>query len=321
MSGSWEELLRCPRDGGELEQRDAALICGRGHVYPAPGGIPVLLVGEIEPTQWWYWTDEDQLEQAEEEDVRTDGIDAWVEQGLVLTHGNLYRKLPDSLTEYPIPAWPLDARARERVLDIGCNWGRWSVAAARAGHDVVGIDPNIDAVRAARRVAAQLDVGARYLVADGRRLPFPDGRFDLVFSYSVLQHFSRVDARSCIEEMGRVLAPGGRAVVQMASATGLHNLLLQLRRGFRDPGEFNVRYWRPGALVRTFSELVGPASLSADGYFSLNPQLTDLHLLRPAARLVVRISHTLNWASANVHPLVYLADSVWVTAARPAGDP
>ncbi len=321
MSESWEELLRCPRDRGPLELRDATLACRQGHVYPSPGGIPVLLVDEIEPTQWWYWTDEAKIEQAAEQDDRGDGIDPWVEQGLVLTHGNLYRKLPYGIAAYPIPDWPLAPGAGERVLDIGCNWGRWSIAAAKAGYDVVGVDPNLDAVRAARRVAAQLGVDARYLVADGRRLPFPDGRFDVVFSYSVLQHFSRPDARACIEEIGRVLAPGGRAIVQMASATGLRNLLLQLRRGFSDPGEFNVRYWRPGALVRMFSELVGPASLAADGYLSLNPQLTDLHLLRPAARLVVRISHTLKRASANVHPLVYLADSVWVTAARPVGDP
>ena len=37
-----------------------------------------------------------------------------------------------------------------RLLDIGCSWGRWSLAAAARGYDAVGIDPSLGAIMAAR---------------------------------------------------------------------------------------------------------------------------------------------------------------------------
>ena len=109
-------------------------------------------------------------------------IDPLVAKYLVKTHGNLYRGV--HLTRYPIPAFPL--RGPGRLLDIGSNWGRWTVAAARAGFTATGIDPKAKAIDAARRVAEQLGVEAEYVVGDARALPFEDGSFDAVHSYSVL---------------------------------------------------------------------------------------------------------------------------------------
>src|SRR5207244_2994529 len=99
-------------------------------------------------------------------------IDGWVEKSIVKTHGNLYRGR--ALTRYPIPAFPLGPGEGRSVLDVGCNWGRWTVAAARAGYRATGVDPKEKAVAAARRVAEQLGLGADYVVGDARNLPFPD---------------------------------------------------------------------------------------------------------------------------------------------------
>lgn len=65
-----------------------------------------------------------------------------------------------------------------RVLDLGSNRGRWTIAAALAGFDAVGADPSLGAVRAARRMDTSIDVA----VVDARHIPFPDHRFDVVFS-------------------------------------------------------------------------------------------------------------------------------------------
>ena len=50
--------------------------------------------------------------------------------------------------------------------------------------------------------------------ADATRLPFPDGAFDLVVSSAVWEHIDDVDAAT--REVGRVLRPGGLAVIQIA---------------------------------------------------------------------------------------------------------
>ena len=65
-------------------------------------------------------------------------VDEHVRASLIKTHGNLYRGV--ELTRYPIPSFPLpDGRGRA-LLDVGCNWGRWTIAAARAGWRPTGID-------------------------------------------------------------------------------------------------------------------------------------------------------------------------------------
>jgi SAM-dependent methyltransferase len=50
----------------------------------------------------------------------------------------------------------------------------------------------------------------RFLKMDGRRLAFPDGIFDVVYSLSSIEHFGGLGgARATVDEMARVLKPGG----------------------------------------------------------------------------------------------------------------
>jgi 2-polyprenyl-3-methyl-5-hydroxy-6-metoxy-1,4-benzoquinol methylase/uncharacterized protein YbaR (Trm112 family) len=312
-----EAVLACPRDRGPLSERGEHLVCGEGHSYPYVDEIPVLVVDDMEPTQPGYWASPEQIaavRAAEPPAVEGDAVDPYVAELIVGTHGNLYRDLAQGLTRYPIPDFPLPPGSGETLLDIGCNWGRWTLSAARAGYTPIGIDPSFEAIVAARRIARQLGVDARYVVADARRLPFVDDAFDVVFSYGVLQHFSKADVRASLREIGRVVKPSGYTWVQMPNALGLRNLYQLARRRFREGDEFEVRYWTPQELRRTWSGLVGPTSLSTDGFFTLNPQTSDLDLLPRRFRLLVQASATLKRASERVAPLTTFADSVNVRA-------
>jgi SAM-dependent methyltransferase len=236
-------------------------------------------------------------------------IDQYVSSNLVKTHGTLYRGV--ELTRYPIPDFPL--RGPGRLLDVGSNWGRWTIAAARAGFTPTGIDPNEKAIAAARRVAAELGVEAEYVVGDARELPFEDGSFDVVHSYSVLQHLPKEDVRRVVAEVRRVLRPGGTAWIEMPNAHGPLNLARRARAG--EPAGYDVRYWTRAELLEAFSP-IGPVELLADGYLTINPQPADLDLLRRRHRAVVRVSEALRRASRHVGPLVALADSLVVRAVR-----
>ena len=246
----------------------------------------------------------------------TETIDEHVRASLIKTHGNLYRGV--ELTRYPIPLFPLLPAGEGRtLLDVGCNWGRWTIAAARAGWRPTGIDLAKKSVGAARRVAEQLGVEAEYAVADARSLPFDDDSFDAVFSYSVLQHLAKEDVPRVVSELGRVLRPGGLAWIEMPNARGPLNLARRARRGFSAGAGQDVRYWTLAELRRTFG-VIGPVSISADGFLTINPQTSDLDLLPPRSRAVVRVSETLKRASEHVTPLVRVADSVVVQARKPA---
>jgi len=90
-----------------------------------------------------------------------------------------------------------------RVLDLGCGSGRHVGPLAARGAKVVALDLAPSAV----------DGAIATLTADGRRLPFRDGAFDLVIASEVLEHV-RAPA-PIVAEARRVLRPRGRLVVSV----------------------------------------------------------------------------------------------------------
>ena len=117
-----------------------------------------------------------------------------------------------------------------------------------------------------------------------------------------------------LKEIRRVLETGGGYQVQMPNTFGIRCLYHQARRGFREARDFEVRYWRPRQLTSTFASVLGSARLTVDGYFSLNPQMSDLRLLPKKYRALVRLSHALRRISGKFPPLAYLADSLYVSS-------
>ena len=96
-----------------------------------------------------------------------------------------------------------------RVLDVGCGTGIFARLAAHvsgSGGRVVGIDPSALSIDAARRIDTTSNV--EWMLHDMRSLPFDDAYFDVVACQHALHRFD--DRVRTIEEMGRVLGPGGR---------------------------------------------------------------------------------------------------------------
>ena len=239
-------------------------------------------------------------------------IDPVVSFLIAATNGILYKSVNGRLSRIPIPEIRMAPAEGVELLDVGCSWGRWSLAAAGMGYRPIGIDPSLGAVLAAKRLAHQRGVAFRGVVADARHLPFQQGVIGTAFSYSVLQHFSKTDAELAFREIGRAVMPGGTVRIQMASATGVRSLQHLVRRGFRAPQDFEVRYWTPRHLMQVFGEAVGCARLEVDCYFGLGLQPTDRALYGRAGRIILSVSEALRWTSKMLPPLRYLADSVYL---------
>ena len=314
-------LLVCPRDKQDLSQRGTRLICAQGHQFAVIDGVPILLISDAEQT---HIEGTRALAVAESGDTLTlpkfevgpNEIDPFVRGSIGATNGGLYQHLVGNLSQYPIPRLRLPAGERRLFLEIGCNWGRWCIAAARLGYRPVGIDPSLKSIRAACRVATQLGIEATYLVADGRFLPFRDQTFDQIFSYSVLQHLSKENVLAVLDEIRRSLRVAGNALIQMPNVFGIRCLYHQIRRGFREARDFEVRYWKPAELVSAFTSKIGDSHLSVDGFFSLNVQASDLHLLPLRYRAIVQASEGLRWVCSTVPVLTKAADSLYVSAQR-----
>ncbi|MHB8487494.1 MAG: methyltransferase domain-containing protein [Candidatus Acidiferrales bacterium] len=313
-------ILACPHDRTRLRVESSTLVCKRGHQFPFEEGIPIFAGNpRREPIPLNMGPCPHPSDSAYA--AGSEPIDPFVNDWIVNTNGNLYWRVRGRLPRYPIPNWPFGAGDGKILVDIGCSWGRWSIAAARAGFAPVGADVHVDALAAAARVSRQLEVRADFICCDAEHLPFQSGSVDFVFSYSVLQHLDKSKVRRIFQEISRVLQPGGVCLIQLPNAFGLLSVVQQLKRGFREAksGTFEMRYWTH-AEIRHALEQVGFSRIKiyADGFFSQNPQLKDLDLLSPAGRLLVRASSASRRA-ANAFPiLTRVADSLWIEARTPA---
>jgi 2-polyprenyl-3-methyl-5-hydroxy-6-metoxy-1,4-benzoquinol methylase/uncharacterized protein YbaR (Trm112 family) len=340
-------LLACPICRARLIRgRDDQLSCERNHIYPVCDGVPVLLRRDTEQTIGLAKAslarargDNAVIDQRapqlfleslgisdDEKDIvvaqaRGSGpVDPVVSVIIAATSGLGYKHLIGKLDHYPIPDIPLPPGQGQVLLDIGCNWGRWCIAAARKGYRVIGIDPSLGAIMAARRVAQQLGLPIEYIVADARCLPFDAASLDVVYSYSVIQHFGEADATQTISEIGRVLKPQGSCLLQMANAYGLRSLYIQARRRFRAARAFEVRYWRMSELRRVFEDNIGPTKIRSHCYFGLGLERSDIDLMATQGKVLIRVSDWLRRTSTVWPGLTGVADSVYVSATKPAAE-
>jgi len=205
----------------------------------------------------------------------------------------------------------LGLQPKERVLDLGCGFGRHAFAAARAGGETVALDAGANEVREVRAMFAamveenELDPAtarAAVVRGDALSLPFADGVFDRVIASEVLEHI--VDDLAAMRELARVLRPGGTMAVTVPSAgPELVNWLLS--DAYHDVPGGHVRIYRRTTLVRR---------LAATG-------------LEPIGRHHAHALHSPYWwlrclvgPSNDVHPLVaaYHRLLVWDITAAPA---
>ena len=101
----------------------------------------------------------------------------------------------------------------KRVLEIGCGPGIDLVQLAGAGATVTGMDLTPPAARLARRHLQIRKLPGSTLEGNAELTPFADGTFDAVYSHGVLHH--TVDTQRAIDEVHRVLKPGGEAVIML----------------------------------------------------------------------------------------------------------
>jgi 2-polyprenyl-3-methyl-5-hydroxy-6-metoxy-1,4-benzoquinol methylase/uncharacterized protein YbaR (Trm112 family) len=337
-------LLVDPVDKSRLRIVGDALQSESGRVFPIVQGVPIMLVDGVDQTirvaertlsavkrrgnssdPWQLETtviDPGKLPEVKRllSDIsRQSVVDPVVNHLVGKTGGYLYRQLAGHLESYPVPEIPvpsLSSSASRSLLDIGCSWGRWSLSAAKKGYSVVGIDPSLGAVLAGNRVAEQLGLTVHWVVGDARYLPFKEGSFDQVFSYSVLQHFSESDVRAALVEVGRVLGHQGASMIQMPNRYGIRSLYHQWRRKFREAERFEVRYYTPMELMNLFQATVGPSKLSVEGFFGLGVQIADASMMPMKNKVVIHASEILRRAAKNVPSLASVADSLYVESKK-----
>jgi SAM-dependent methyltransferase len=122
------------------------------------------------------------------------------------------------LTEWAAPT------PGSRVLDLACGAGRHLGFLQEKGMAAVGLDLSLPLLREARAAA-----GDGFLVrGDMRHLPFADGSFQVVASFfTSFGYFEREEEdRVVLDEIGRILAPGGHVLLDFLNAARVRGTLV-----------------------------------------------------------------------------------------------
>lgn len=97
----------------------------------------------------------------------------------------------------------------DRVLDVGCGFGRNSNWLESEGCDVVAVNVNEEELNEAKAKALELGLKVEYVRADAVELPFKDGSFDSIVDSGCSHQLNAQEQNAAMKEFNRVLKPGG----------------------------------------------------------------------------------------------------------------
>lgn len=232
------------------------------------------------------------------------------------------RSLSDEAMRAMVALLVGELEGRSRCLEIGVGTGRIALPLVEAGIPVTGIDLS-------ERMLAVLrdkEAGVPAVTADATRLPFGADVFGGAIACHVLHLIP--DWRRAVEELVRVVAPGGRILVNLGGWDhGVWRTIEERfvaeagidkpRPGATDPKEVDALMRRLGAAVRVLPDVVDNRRLSygelidriEQGLYSFTWGVDEAARVRAAG--VVR-----DWIASDVGPLDEVRDKLWIVSWR-----
>jgi 2-polyprenyl-3-methyl-5-hydroxy-6-metoxy-1,4-benzoquinol methylase len=115
-------------------------------------------------------------------------------------------------------------RPGARLLDVGCSFGFFLLAARRAGFQIRGLEPDPQAFEYAGRLLGEGIVHQGILGGDSQ----PAGSADVVSTLDVIEHIPDEQHETFAGTVRETLAPGGVWVIKVPSTEGLYYKLSDL---------------------------------------------------------------------------------------------
>ena len=180
------------------------------------------------------------------------------------THGHLQKILPD--------------KRYARALDAGCGLGVCSVALSTMSERVVGVDHSLGSLRAAVKLAAEVDrQNVAFIEGSLMDIPCDDETFDVILCWGVLMYVPSVER--VFGELVRTLRPGGTLVVAVHRKTpltpvhdGIRQICLRIPESAKGP------VIKAAALpIRVASAALGKRAARDD--LSLEAKIDDFYFI------------------------------------------
>lgn len=161
-----------------------------------------------------------------------------------------------------------EVKPGEKILDLGCGWGRVLKPVRTITQNAVGLDISFQMLNLAKTHLAHHNLPTPLVRGDGTSLPFKDNSFSKVYSLLVLQHLSKENGKKVIQEIHRVLKPGGVAFIRVPSRFSAENLLMAFLQlisihifRYKDP--IRMRFYRIGEINKICKPLFSTVEITA----------------------------------------------------------
>ena len=152
--------------------------------------------------------------------------DAYVSSGQATDMGapeNLFRSRAPSIKALIKQHIPQDRGTR--IVDLGCGYGAYLHFLRQAGYeDICGIDVSSEQVELAHRIGVP---EVEHDDLNGFLEHAPSSSFHVVLLIDVIEHLTRQDLFDTLDEVYRILKPGGRCIAHVPNAEGLYGMRIR----------------------------------------------------------------------------------------------
>ena len=246
---------------------------------------------------------------------------SWIVQNqIAATNGIHYIDRIGKLDHYPIFELPVQkVTGQQLMLDIGSGWGRWLIAGANKGYIPVGIDLRLEFCETQQLVLKELGLRGYSVVADLENIPFADHVFNLVWSFSVLQHVHKKRLMKCIQHIDRILASEGFIKVELPNKKGIRNRMLSKLVNNPEQEEFNswcVRYYTLEEYEQMFQTALNNPSFSNHSVLGIGVLKEDLRYVSWRNKILCAGSLLLSGIASVASPVKHISDSVYLQATK-----
>ena len=144
----------------------------------------------------------------------------------------------------------LRLKNNEKVLDVGCGVGKFVGYAVEKGAEGYGIDFSPSVIK-----LAKANFKGQFVVGDITKMPYQNNFFDKIFCDEVYEHLSLDEGQKMVNEIYRVLKPGGRFLIKTPNV--LSNYGFRVIMGFHKlvrKGKFSLKTCHDFAHIHEYKK-------------------------------------------------------------------
>ena len=244
------------------------------------------------------------------------------QQQIAATNGVHYIDRIGKLNDYPQFELPIE-KTKGLFLDIGCGWGRWLVSANKKGLVPVGIDLRLEFCKASLETLKNDNIEGYVVVADLEEIPFQNSIFDVVWSFSVIQHTHINRLKSCLKHINRILTNTGFTKLEFPNSNGVHNRIKNVKESNKTKEDYNswcVRYYSINEYKKIFNSILSIFKVQNHSFLGIGVLKEDLKYVSLINKIKCATSLFLSQLTKLLPFMMNFSDSLYITAKKKEQD-